>query len=133
MEKMENVIIIAIFAIIVIFISPIGENIAITYKMWRIKKSFIKKYKQYREELRDSYVINIKEPKELKIDGLNEDLGKFHDNTELRRAFMKGGYAFRRVLEQNDFYYDPQIEAIFAEIRSIAFSNGEATSEIYFN
>lgn len=132
METLKTIIIIAIYIIVVFMTSPIGENVALTYRLWKTKRSFLKNYKKYKEELRDSYIINAEEPKELKIYGLKEDF-RFHDNVSLRRAFMKGCYAFRRVLEQNDFCYDPQIEAIFAEIRRIAFSNGEATSEVYFN
>ena len=125
---MENLIVSLVLAFFVVIMLKIGKSMSIEYKIYRIKAAYVNEYKMYIWEIKetDLCTLNLTEARKLKIPYIRNDIGTFKNNIELRKSFIKAGYLIREIFEKYDCK-DYEIEQIFAEVRKIAFSNGEVT------
>lgn len=107
-------IICALFEIINIFTGA--------FSIAEYEKNFKDEYQKYKPYLFDELELQLTHPQKLKIAVYSDT---FTNNSELRHSFMQVAYTLRYLNDMEGTEIDPEIEAMFLEIRKVAYSNNE--------
>ena len=122
-KELKMILIVFLLVVIVYSIISIIDKLADKYELKSCEKYFKEQYEKYKPYLLNKTKLCLAKPKKLLFMQLYSE--PFRNNTELRRSFMQVAQGLRDWNMISEKTIDPEVEAIFKEIRQVAFLSGE--------